>query len=465
MVLGTIIGQLLVIISSPVLTRLYTPEDFGIFAIYVSIYSFITIVSSLRYELAIPLPKLDATAWSIIVLSLTLVAITVASTGGGVFIFGNDFVAILNTPAFEPYLWLLPIGILIGGSHKIFNFWMLRKKTFRVIAVARVFQGGGMSLFQIVLGFFQLSSLGLIIGHIMGFFMGLILFIKAAVKSNDMKIRQVKLSNVKSVSKRYSDFPKYSTWSDMLNVFGTQFPMLLIASLYTPVAAGLYLLANRVANAPVALVAESVGKVFMAEAVSVRGGRKLPVLSLNVFRALLRIGLGPLIMIAIVAPELFGIIFGEKWIEAGLYLQLMTPWVASVFIFVPLMSLYVVLELQRVELKFQILIFITRIVGLLIGASMGGAIYAIFVYSICAAVAYTMCGLWVLNNAGVKYKSLIGSFTYELIFIFFLGAILLFIKDVLLLDQLIIFLVAIALGVTSIYRAKSILIKITNSEI
>jgi len=420
LVLGTVLGQAVIILCSPILTRMYSPAEFGVLAVYVSMFAFVTVIASLRYELAIALPRVEGFAVNIVSLCLALVVFVVLLTSLLLSVIGQDLVELLNAPLLEPFLWLLPLGVLIGGVNKVFSFFAFRKNAFAVVALSRFLQGGGGTAVQISLGFLQVGFVGLIAGHVAGFACGLLcLLVLLSFKSDTF--RPVKLRRMLIAAKRYRHFPIYSTWSDMLNVFGTQFPIVFIASFFSPAAAGLYMLANRVANAPVALVAEAVAKSFMVTAATKRGSRQLPELSLCVFRLLLRIGLGPLVIVAVIAPELFDVVFGEDWAVAGDYLRLMIPWIISVFVIVPLMSLYVVLELQRVELKFQFFLFFFRMTGLASGALLGGIVEAIMCFSIAAAFSYIVCGFWVLCEAGVKLGDLIRAVVKETLVVLCIG--------------------------------------------
>ena len=112
---GTAAGQLIVIAASPILTRLYTPEDFGLLAVYAGILGILGVIANLRYQLAIPLPDSDEDAASIAALSLLVVVLITVLAAIAVWLFGAELVHLLNTPALETYLWLVPVGIFLVG--------------------------------------------------------------------------------------------------------------------------------------------------------------------------------------------------------------------------------------------------------------------------------------------------------------------------------------------------------------
>ena len=147
---GTIGSQVLSIVAAPLLTRLYTPDDFGIVVVYTSILAIIGIVASLRYELAIPLPESDQAAENIVALSL-LVALGVAMLSGIVVLFFGEYLArLLGVPILESYLWLLPIGVLFRGVITTFNYWTIRTKQFLILAGTKLHQSASTLVVQLL---------------------------------------------------------------------------------------------------------------------------------------------------------------------------------------------------------------------------------------------------------------------------------------------------------------------------
>lgn len=407
LMLGTILSQGLVLLSAPVMTRLFSPEQFGVFGVYVAIFAFFNITTSLRYELAIPLPRTQTFALNIMVLCFMLTMLTVILAFLLAYFWGQKTFELLGVSFHEAIIWVLPCGLLFGGAYKSLTFWAFRNNAFKDVAGARVLQGAGLSASQVLLGLASVGSVGLMMGHAIGFMcaaIGLALLISRIAVD---QWRSVSISRICSAATRYRKFPIFSSWSDLINVIGSQFPTLFVAAVFSPIEAGFYLLANRVANAPVAVIAEATSKSLMAAAAKNRGKPELVGISRNVFKLLLRTGLGPMAMIALIAPELTSIVFGDEWVDTGTYLRLLVLWTLSVYLFVPLMSLYTVLELQKQELVFQVLIFSARIGGLIIGSIVGTIQDALLFFSIAAALSYTASGIWILRKVGVSFRALI----------------------------------------------------------
>jgi O-antigen/teichoic acid export membrane protein len=459
-------------LSSPILTRLYAPNEFGAVAVYAAFLAFISLVASGRFELAIPLPVADGEAANVVALSLSVLLLVVAATGALVLFFGDGLMAITNTPVLAPFLWALPIGVLLGGSNKVLTYWALRKKGFRCIAGTRVQQGGGMAASQVALGFAGWGALGLIVGQIVGYTAGFRRLLQFAVRSGWDSFHEIRPRLVLRAASRFRRFLLFSTWSDMANVGGTQLPLVLFARLFSPTVAGFYLLANQVANAPAVLFAEAIGKALLASGVDARREGTLGDLALDAFRLLMRMGVPPLVVIGAFAPEVFRLIFGTTWVPAGRYLQLILPWLAAVFVFAPLTNLYAVLERQRADFLFQMTLLVTRISGLLVGAALGGPVMAIALYSASACAVYTGFGSWLLRMAGVAPRKIGRVALEELLLWGLVGLTLLFVKSrllsapVSLLDPgtILTFAIALASGFGAAWRVRPALASMAGSS-
>ena len=194
LMLGTLISQLVVILVSPILTRMYSPEDFGVFSVYVAIVTFFTVISNLRYELAIPLSKSLTVTLSIAKLNLLLIALF--SVLLGVLLYASDgyFLGLMNSSVLHDFFWLLPVGVFIGGVYSLFSFWSLKKKNFLQLAVSRALRGGFLAVFQVIFGLFNFNFLGMILGHLLGFFVATFFLLKKSIHPHIFAITGIVLT-------------------------------------------------------------------------------------------------------------------------------------------------------------------------------------------------------------------------------------------------------------------------------
>jgi O-antigen/teichoic acid export membrane protein len=149
---GTAFAQLLLVLAVPVLTRLYTPADYGALAVYSSTLTVLLVAASLRYETAIPLPDDEQVAGALLGLSVMLLVVLSMFVALLVWLAGDAFVAAVKAPALRPYLWLLPLGFFGAGMYQVLSYWAIRKREFGRIARTKLTQGIGQVVTQVGLG-------------------------------------------------------------------------------------------------------------------------------------------------------------------------------------------------------------------------------------------------------------------------------------------------------------------------
>lgn len=382
---GTAGAQLLAIAAAPLLTRLYAPEDFGLLAVYGGLLALFTVVASGRYQLAIPLPEAEREAADVLVLSLAVVALTTLASLLLVALGGGALAARLGVPALAPWMWLLPLGVALAGGYQAVNHWAVRTRAFPAIAATRIKQT--LAQLSIQLAASPLGGGGLLLGHAAGQGVGALTLARPALRA--AAGHRVSRHGVWAAARRYRKFPLFSTWSGLFNTLGKQLPPLLFALLFSPVAAGLYALAHRVLAMPMSLIGEAVGKVFFSSAAQAHRRGELGPLVAKVHASLAQIAMPPAIVLAIVGPDLFALVFGERWREAGEFARWMAPWLYLVFITSPLSHLFSVLERQGQGLTFQALLLGVRIVAIAVGAAMNDLLLTVALFSLGSA------GCWI----------------------------------------------------------------------
>ena len=127
---GTLTAQILLVAASPILTRLYSPSDFGLLGVYTSMLAITLLLSSLRFDIAIPLPEEDVEAANLVALSLIIVVLVSLIILVFILVFRNIIAQILGLPLLTGYLFLLPLGTLIGGAYNVLSAGLCEQKNF-----------------------------------------------------------------------------------------------------------------------------------------------------------------------------------------------------------------------------------------------------------------------------------------------------------------------------------------------
>ena len=403
---GTAGAQLLMVIASPLLTRLYSPTDFGLLAVFTAILALFAVIAAGRYELAIPLPEEEQDAANLTVLGFVLIVITSLISLLVFLLWPTQIAALLNAPELAPYLWLIPFGVFFLGSYQLFNKWTIRQKQFSAIARTRIVQALGTLAMQ--LGAYKLGVVALLGGQAAGQGLGASSLALSALRRPEF--RQCTLAGVRLQASRYRKFPLYSTWTGLLNTASLQFAPIVFIALYGAAVAGLYALTLRILSMPVTLIGNALGSVFLSSAPEARRNGTLKELVSKLHARLAMAGALPLVVLLFFGPDLFEFVFGAEWRKAGQYAQWMAPWIYLQLQWSPLSTLSSVLELQRQSLISEALVFTIRFGTLLICASFGlSADLAIFIFAVVSAILYLALLLWFTRAAGVAALDLIAS--------------------------------------------------------
>lgn len=398
---GTALGQLLVVVSSPILTRIYAPADLGALAVYASILGLFSVVASLRYEQAIALPEDSAEATNTVVLALVGLVTTT------VFLLLCAFLVIPRLPlpgpweVTRPLLWLLPISVFAVGLYQLLSVWAIRTKEFAVLAGTAWRQGLAGAATQILLGLLGLGATGLIVGQVVGQSSGAFSLARLLRGSHGFVASDIARQSVWEAAKRYRRFPLYSTWSGLLLVASMSVPVAIIAVFFGPAATGFYSLGLRALQTPMRTLGNAVSQVFLAESPKAAREGRLGELVLPALARLSALVSPIAVVLTLSCAPLAQLVFGQGWREAGVYMQWLTPWVFLMMITSPLAPLFTTLERQEVGLLFNALSLVVRSAALIAGNYFGGAELAIALFGVSSFLVQWWLLEWLSSAAGV----------------------------------------------------------------
>jgi O-antigen/teichoic acid export membrane protein len=408
---GTAAAQLLLVLAAPLLTRLYTPEDYGVLAVYTSLLTFICVVASLRYELAIPLPENDEEAANVAALCLLIVCGVTVLTALFVFLMGKTTVEFLGVAQLSPYLWLLPIGVFAGSTYSIFNYWSLRKKSFPAIARTRLRQT--LTTLALQISAFKLGVPALLAGQVAGQSAGTLSLAMPAV--NNSAFKGVSWKGIGDGAKRYRRFPVYLTWDAILNTLGAQLPTLFLASWFGLVGAGFYALANRVLSIPSSFLGGAIGQVFFAHGADAYREGTHGKLVASLQAKLIQIGLPPTLIVVVTAPDGFALAFGAEWRLSGEFASWMALWLFAAFVYSPLSTLFAVMERQVEVVALQAVLLAARVGALVIGALTDNILTAVAWLSVGSAICYGAFTFYLARMVGNTLSSVFSPIFFALV--------------------------------------------------
>ncbi|MFI8575862.1 lipopolysaccharide biosynthesis protein [Rossellomorea aquimaris] len=351
LVSGTALSLIVIVLTTPLLTRLYTPEEFGGYSIYVSILYTTSVMASLLYESAIPLPKDEDDAVNLLSLSLIIVLGMSVLILIGVWLFHQSIASIVNIPHLGEYLWLLPLSLFGFGVFQVLNTWLIRREAYPFMAKGKVFMNMSQVFSQISLGLLQFGPVGLVAGEVMGRIVGSSTVLRLSFSSIRERFNKITLRKMGVLANRYKYFPLISSWSSILSVASGHLPVFFIAASFGSKAAGLYMLGQRVLSIPDALIGFSVKQVYFASATKQIRSTTTPLNSLfwQMVWKLSAVSCLIICFIVLVAPWTFGHVFGEDWIESGMYIQVMAILFFFQMVVGPITANFYVFEAQRLH--------------------------------------------------------------------------------------------------------------------
>lgn len=405
---GTAAAQALTVLALPVLTRLYSPGEFSLLAVYVAILTMVQVLACLRLEIAIPLPEDDVEAANLLALALLSAASAAALAGALVLGFGRAFFAAIGQPEMQPFGWLLPVGIWLAGSYAAMQFWSTRKKRFPTIARTRMMQAGSGLTAQLGLGWAGAGPVGLMLGHALMAGAGAVNLARQAWRCDRTALGGVTRRGMRRALGTYRRFPLYSTWEALANNAAIQLPVLLIAALALGPEAGFILLATRAIGTPVTLIGGAVGQVYISRAPDEMRAGRLPEFTAEVLKGLARMGVAPLVFLAVIAPPFFGLVFGEEWRRAGELVAWMTPWFVLKLLSSPVSMVMHVKMMQRAMLGLTVFGLAVRLIAVLTTHQIQAA-YLSESYALAGAFFYLVLLLVILKvvDASVRVKWMI----------------------------------------------------------
>jgi lipopolysaccharide exporter len=367
---GTTLALGVSVLASPITSRLFGPEAFGLATLFRSGAVMLAAIACLRYEMAIVLPKKDDDAAQLFAICglalLTMTTLAAILT----YVFGTRLLPYLNADELAPILWLLPITVFLMGLQLPLRFWYTRQKQFRINAAGRVLSSFPISVAEIIGGSAGFRTGGnLVVIRIFGLIFAPAFFVWRLFRGDvHFFIRNVKPKGMLRLAKKYIKFPMFDTWSIILAQLSTDAPILLLTSFFSPAICGLYSKATYLLLLPSMVIGRSVGQVFLQESAAAKASRmNLAGLFETVFNRMITIGILPFAILGIIGPELFDLFLGTRWTESGVYAQILMPQIFLGFLIGSIGSLLRTLGMQELNLISNALFLFMRVAILIYG--------------------------------------------------------------------------------------------------
>jgi len=366
-------SQAIPLALSPILTRLYTPQDFGVLATYMSLSMLITSVISLKYEVAIIIPEKDEDSAGLTVLSI-LIAFIISMLVLLVIYFFNQEISgfltddLITANILAKWLYFIPLSILFIGIFNAISFWFNRKSLYKRMATSKVVNSTTMTITQLGAGAMKFNPIGLLLGFVTGRIFSVLYLLSRLTKEENSFFFKTTKKHMIFLMKRYKRFPYFTLPAEFINVLSNQLPIFVIGKYFGGLALGNFSLMERILNAPISLLGRSVLDVFKQRASEdyIRDGN-CKLIFIKTFKTLIALSIVPTILLFFLSPLLFDIIFGEEWKLAGEFAQIYAILFFFSFTASPLSYMFNIAEKQHFDLFWQLALLLFALISFSIG--------------------------------------------------------------------------------------------------
>ena len=389
---GTTIAQAIPVAVTPILTRIYSPAEFGLFAVYMALISIGAMIATGRLEMAVLIARKDSEALQLAVISFVISGIISLLVLVVVAVWGQQMAALSGQPGLENWLYVVPFSIFLFSVYKVLLHWLNRKKQYGLMSQNRIIQSGSISALQVAVGLASKITTGLAIADCLGRAAALLLILRRITAT--VKLPEFNRARQYALIRRYRKFPFLGSPASLLNVLSLQMPYVLILAIFTSAIAGMYFLVFRVLMLPIALIGEAMMEVFRSKAMEdlKEYGTCRP-LFIKTLLSLTVIGLPPALLLILFGQEIFAFVFGEDWREAGLYATILAPMALFRLACAPLGGVLFIREKLKLVLWLQSFFFVMVALSLVLGWMQKDPVLLVSFLSISGCLFYLLQAL------------------------------------------------------------------------
>lgn len=403
---GNVVAQAVSVLAVPVLTRIYDAGEFGAFSFVFAVVAIAYPAATLRFNSAILLPREEDDADALLFLaafSVVVVSVLVMPA----LAFGLDRFLPLDGPT-RSVLWFLVAGVLLHGLVQCMEFWLLRHRQYRALALGTIAESVTDRGVAIAMGLAQpATAVWLVLGRVAGALVHAAAFLVAAVAAGRLPALPAgRLPLLREVAVRYRSFPLYSTVALLFANGGRELPTLVLGGMFSAAVAGMYALGMRVLGFPSMLVGDAVAKAFFRHATALRDEpAQLTEATRLLVRGSIYLMLPPMLLLCVAGPALFRVVFGAEWVEAGHFAQVLAISFLVTFLYRVLGVFFDIADRQPMRLLFDAAQFVGRIGAMVAGGLAWGVEGALWGLLLATVAVQGVAIVYLLALAGLAAGS------------------------------------------------------------
>lgn len=429
---GHIVAHTINLLVIPIITRIYSPGQYGVFAIYSSLVMLLSAIAPLKMNYALMLPR--QRNYAINLLALSIISISIVSLIVCIVSIILHYLRCMPSDwikkGFEDYLLLVPVGCFLIACAQTFRMWSLRNKQYNIMPISRIAATVGDRSLVLSLGYYtSLGATGLVLGRIVGPLVTSSIIVCRVIMPEIKKIiSSINYQTIIRMANRYREYHLLSTLSLFLSKASREIPILLIGVLFDLEIAAYYAFTMRIINLPITLIGDAISNVFFQKTTEIKQSKNnFLQITEKLFNSMFYIACPIVVLTYFYGDVVISAVFGREWTEVGTYTKILIFAFLGQFIYKPVSVLYDTLELQRAKLIFDNIILILRISAILIGALVYNSIViALCILTISSLIVYLCSIMYIFKRIGKNIlKFTVGIFHLFIIVVpFILGVFL-----------------------------------------
>ncbi len=389
---STGIAQLFPILTAPLLTRLYSPEDFGVFGLFYSIVTVLSVIAMLRYESIVIVGKNHEEALYGLVTCI-LLAIGISCLVLGIcWTYAYPIAHFFKLDRLQYYLILMAPCLLAMALYYPLGDWFIRNERFLQQGKIKIVLFCSLSLIQLAFGFLGLGAVGLILGYVFAYSLVDIILLTLLWKKDNELLKKYRLSNGWQIMKTHKRFFYINLPSGIINNLAVRIPNFFIAPYFGEAALGFFSLGERIINVSLAFVSSAITDVYRQEASKeFRETGTCKKTYRSTLKILLYTGVPLLLLFVFFSPLVFSFVFGIKWLEAGQYIQVLAFWIIIRYVAAPLSYTFIITNRQEIDIIWQTGLLIISSLAFYFGKTwFNSAIFTLIIFCISTFAYYSL---------------------------------------------------------------------------
>lgn len=398
MITGTTIAQLFPLLLLPVLARIYSVQEHGTFTLFFSILGALSILSTLRFELAIVIPKERDEAKQILKLSSVVSFIISILFFLITFFFNEKILKIFNADGdIGFWLYFIPVSLFLNGLIQSQSYWLNRENKYFQLTISKIILSSISVLIPLFLSFYEIFNGILIISYLSA---QLLCFLFLLYKTDFILVEFFYIKEIKESAIKYKNFPLLNAPSSVIDQLAATIPLFFINKFLGLSVAAYYGMAQKVVSVPSTFLSYSISQTLFNEVITkINNKESYYNLVKKGFINLFLIGLIPTITLLFFGETLFTVFLGQNWKMSGVFVKIIAISAFIKFIISPLSITLIASKKLKTIAIWQVTYLISNILVILLLDKK----YDIFQYLVylvvCDVLIYLFYGYLILKHS------------------------------------------------------------------